>query len=306
MYASEEMLEFVAVSKSFGATRALDDVSFEIPAGSRVGLLGPNGSGKTTALRVILGLFRADSGSVRVFGAEPSHQAAEAIGYLPEERGLYREMKVLDLLRYYARLKGARPSEAAIDDWLERLDIARYKHQRVRALSKGTAQKVQFISTVLHDPELVILDEPFSGLDPLSRQLLARAFDWLSSLGKTLVFSTHDMTTADALCDRFLMLHQGKKVLDESRAGLAQLTGRRVVRVVTEPALPASLPEAARRVERAGRTELSLRPDVDPQQWLRRISRDHAILRFEVGQPSLEDIFLSLAGAADPSDDSAR
>ncbi len=290
------VVEFSGVSKAFGSTHALRDVAFRIDEGQRVGLLGPNGSGKTTALRLALGLYRADTGSVRVFGQEPSHRIGERIGYLPEERGLYREMRVDQVLRYYAKLKGAQPSEAAIDSWLSRLDIAQYKTQKVRALSKGTSQKVQFVATVLHDPDLIVLDEPFSGLDPLSRQTLTAAIEHLSQAGKSLVFSTHDMAAAENLCDHFLMLHRGQKVLDENRSGLRERTAERVVRLTTEqPLKETSLPHVRRLRTDGVSAELNLENETDPQLVLQWLAARYRVLRFEVTHPSLEDVFLQLA-----------
>lgn len=291
------MIRFDDVSKSFTQIRALSQVSFEIPSGARVGLLGPNGSGKTTALRLMLGLFHPDTGAVQVLGEQPSQRTAERIGYLPEERGLYREMKVVDLLRYYAGLKGLRAKEALIDDWLERLQIGDTKHQRIRALSKGTAQKVQFVSTVLHDPEILILDEPFSGLDPLSRQSLQAAIRQLTDAGKTLLFSTHDMNAAENLCDHFLMLHRGELVLDRSRSELGAETSQRVLGLWLEtPTVLGPLPGVVRQVDHGARIELTLEENTDPRALLRDLLERYPIVRFELGHPSLEDIFLRLAG----------
>jgi ABC-2 type transport system ATP-binding protein len=296
MLLSMPVVEFDEVDKSFGDTLALADVSLEFEPGQRVGLLGPNGSGKTTALRLMLGLYHPERGAIRVLGQPPSHEISERIGYLPEERGLYREMRVLDLLRYYARLKGAKPTERQIDEWLARLGITEYKRQKVRGLSKGTAQKVQFISTVLHDPELVILDEPFSGLDPVSRKTLHEAIVHLADSGKTLIFSTHDMNAAENLCDRFLMLHRGKKVLDETRAGLREVTKELVLRLTTEePLSDLGLEGVLRSVHNGTRTELTLEAETDPQRVLSELAGLCRIIKFEIAHPSLEDLFLRLA-----------
>ncbi len=290
------VIEFSGVYKSFGATQALQDVTFRIDRGQRVGLLGPNGSGKTTALRLALGLYRADSGHLAVFGQSPSHRIGERVGYLPEERGLYREMRVIQVLRYYSRLKGTEPSERDIDSWLDRLGISAYRNEKVRALSKGTSQKVQFIATVLHDPDLIILDEPFSGLDPVSRQSLADALEYLSASGKTLIFSTHDMNTAETLCDHFLMLHRGRKVLDESRTGLRDRTRTRLLRLTTAtPVLTTDIPSIRDARVSGSHTELILQDDADTQALLKWLAARYHIDRFELAHPSLQDVFLELA-----------
>ncbi len=304
-----QAIRFERVSKDFAKVRALDGVSFVVRPGARLGMLGPNGSGKTTALRLMLGLFHADAGSVRVLGESPGTITSERIGYLPEERGLYREMRVIDLLRYYAKLKGAEPTERSIDDWLQRLEIGRFKRHKIRALSKGTAQKIQFVATVLHDPELLILDEPFSGLDPLSRQTLRSAIVHLTDMGKTLVFSTHDMSAAEDLCDHFLMFHRGRKVLDASRDALGGQTDGVVVELATPTELAGiSLRGVTAVTQRGARAMLSLAPGQDPQQVVSDLLGVCRIARFSIGRPSLEDVFLSLASAApsagsDESDD---
>jgi len=290
------VVELTSVSKSFGGQPAVRDLSLRIEAGKRVGLLGPNGSGKTTTLRMLLGLFPPDAGKITVLGRPPSHETSERVGYLPEERGLYRDMKVVDLLRYYARLKGRQSTAKEISGWLERLGVTQYADQRIRALSKGTAQKIQFISTVLHEPELLILDEPFSGLDPVSRQLLSAAIDHLTQLRTTLIFSTHDMSAAETLCDHYLMLHRGRKVLDASRGELRERTRERVVKVTTgDPLSHTDIPGVQRRRGSGTELELVLESDADPQRILEHLVARTSIVRFEVTHPSLEEVFLRLA-----------
>lgn len=303
----EPAVRFENVRKHFAEVRALDDVSFEVPVGCRLGMLGPNGSGKTTALRLMLGLFRPESGEVRVLGEAAGQRSAERIGYLPEERGLYREMRVLDVLRYYAKLKGVVPSEHDIDEWLQRLEIDRFKHHKIRALSKGTSQKVQFVATVLHDPELLILDEPFSGLDPLSRQTLRAAIVHLTQQGKTLIFSTHDMSAAEDLCDHFLMLHRGNKVLDASRAALGNAAGSVALELESQaPLCKDDLPGVVDIVQRGYHATLTLRSGQDPQPVVAALLQRQRVSRFSVGQRSLEDLFLSLAGATQPDAEPGR
>jgi ABC-2 type transport system ATP-binding protein len=288
------MIRFEHVEKSFGSVSAVRDVSWEIPAGQVTGLLGPNGSGKTTCLRLILNLFVPDAGRVEVLGSRPSDVVSDQIGYLPEERGLYRRMTVRDVLRYYARLKSFRASKADIDAWLERLHLLSYADRRVGELSKGTAQKVQFVATVLHAPKLVILDEPFSGLDPVSATLMRQVLSELVADGTTIVLSTHDMHLAENLCGHFLMLHRGVKVLDKSRAALDAEYSEKTLKVTsTEP-----LGDLATgcEVSRFGNTtELIVPKDADPHALLARICASIKVENCEISRPSLQDIFLRLA-----------
>jgi ABC-2 type transport system ATP-binding protein len=288
------MIELESVQKSFGDKLALDDVSLRVNAGTITGLLGPNGSGKTTALRLLLNLFPADRGRIRVLGGEPGEAASDRIGYLPEERGLYRRMTVTEVLEYFCQLKGRRPEHEAIKDWLSRLRITEHKSSRIDQLSKGTAQKVQFIAAVLHRPELVILDEPFSGLDPLSSDLLRDAVLLLARNGTTVVVSTHDMSLAEQLCDCFLMLHRGRKVLDATRSDLDASYGEKTIKLSHTGALP-DLAGVRQVFDFGAYRELVLDDGCDPQQILRRICETAAVSRFELSRPSLHDIFVRLA-----------
>src|SRR6185369_1160955 len=206
------------VSKSFDGHRAVDDLSLTVPEGAIYGFIGPNGSGKTTTLRMILNIIAPDSGTIDVLGQPASSATRDAIGYLPEERGLYKKMQVRRLLRYYGRLKGRTVAELdpVIARWLERLQLADWADKRIDQLSKGMAQKVQFVSAIVARPRLLILDEPFSGLDPVNADVLRSAVLELRREGTTVVFSTHDMGTAEKMCDRILMIFQGRKVLDGS------------------------------------------------------------------------------------------
>src|SRR4051812_25599282 len=202
------------VTKTFGAHTAVDDLSLQVPAGSIYGFIGPNGSGKTTTLRMIMRILHPDRGSIRVLGEHRLGAANDRVAYLPEERGLYRQMKVRDVLRFYAELKGCRHSSPLIDAWLERMGLGAWAGKKIEALSKGMAQKVQFIATVVARPELVLLDEPFSGLDPVNAEVLREAVLDLRRQGSTVIFSTHDMGMAEKMCDFIFMIYQGRKVLD--------------------------------------------------------------------------------------------
>jgi ABC-2 type transport system ATP-binding protein len=297
-------VEFQSVSKRFGERRALSELSFTAEPGKILGLLGPNGSGKTTTLRLILNLIKPDRGSVAVLGHAPSNALSDRIGYLPEERGLYRNMKVRDVIAYYSELKGYHPKKTSIDAWLERVDVAEYSEQRVQHLSKGTAQKVQLVATLLHEPELVILDEPFSGLDPLSRQQMRQLLTGLAQEGKTLLLSTHDMLEAESLCDAYLMLSHGRQVLDLRREELAERYGDRTVRLQYQGALPERVLDPAgdwveRAVSSGNRAELVLKPSVSANALLRVLVEHVTVLQFEVTKPSLHDLFLRLTRQTD-------
>src|SRR4051794_11341618 len=202
------------VTKIFGTHTAVNDLSLEVPAGCIYGFIGPNGSGKTTTLRMIMRILHPDRGTIRVLGEERFGAANDRVGYLPEERGLYKQMKVRDVLRFYAELKGCRQSRSRIADWLAKMGLSAWADKKVEALSKGMAQKVQFIATVVAQPELVLLDEPFSGLDPVNMEVLRAAILDLRRDGATIIFSTHDMAVAERMCDFIFMIYQGNKVLD--------------------------------------------------------------------------------------------
>ena len=211
-------IEIHGVSKSFGGFKAVADLSLNVPDGSIYGFIGPNGSGKTTTIRMIMNIILPDQGDIQVLGHRSTSAARDDVGYLPEERGLYKKMQVRRLLRYYGRLKGRAVAslDLVITEWLQRLQLADWADKRVDQLSKGMAQKVQFISAVVAKPKLLILDEPFSGLDPVNAESLRDAVLELRRQGTTIVFSTHDMSAAERLCDRIFMIFNGQKVLDGS------------------------------------------------------------------------------------------
>src|SRR5437867_9927564 len=224
-------VEIDHVTKTFGTHVAVDDLSLQVPTGSVYGFIGPNGSGKTTTLRMIMRILHADRGTIRVLGEQSWTAVNDRVGYLPEERGLYKQMTVRDILRYYAALKGLRDSRAPIDAWLERLGLAAWAGKKVEALSKGMAQKVQFIAAVVARPELLLLDEPFSGLDPVNAEVLREAVLDLKRDGTTVIFSTHDMAVAEKMCDFIFMIYQGKKVLDGTLESIQDLYGSDTLRV---------------------------------------------------------------------------
>jgi ABC-2 type transport system ATP-binding protein len=290
-------VELDQVSKSFGSVRAVDDLSLRVPAGSIYGFIGPNGSGKTTTLRMILNIFKPDSGALRILGGTLNGSRDPRIGYLPEERGLYRRMKVRELLLFMGELKTGRSLRAEVDGWLQRLELAAWGDRKVEALSKGMAQKVQFIAAALGPPQLLVLDEPFSGLDPVNLEALRQAVLAERARGATVIFSTHDMAMAEQLCDFIFMIFRGRKVLDGTLADIQERFGMDRVRVRTAGGAAAvrDLPGVAQ-VEDAGRCqELQLEPGADPQHVLAALLTRTIVQHFEIARPSLHDIFVRIA-----------
>jgi ABC-2 type transport system ATP-binding protein len=288
------------VTKRFGSVVAVDRLSLEVPAGSIYGFIGPNGSGKTTTIRMILNILLPDEGAIEVLGSRETRAARDRVGYLPEERGLYKKMTVRRLLRYYGRLKGCGAAEVDREAirWLKAFDLSAWADRKVEALSKGMAQKVQFIACVVSNPELVILDEPFTGLDPVNAEALKDAVLQLRAGGKTIVFSTHDMAAAERMCDRIFMIFRGGKVLDgameEIQARYALDTVR--VRIDGGAALLRGLPDVES-VNDHGRLQ-EVRLTGDPQRFLARLTSETTVHHFEVTRPSLHDIFIRIARPA--------
>src|SRR5215210_6151749 len=224
------------VTKRFGDFTAVEDLSFEIHAGRVFGFLGPNGAGKTTTIRMIVGITAPDEGKVELFGEHMSAKLQDRIGYLPEERGLYKKMKIVDQLRYFAALKGVpyAVAEKRIDEWLERMKLAEWKNKKTTDLSKGMQQKIQFISTVLHDPDLLILDEPFSGLDPINVEFMIEVLSDFRKREKTVIFSTHLMETAERLCHDIILINKARKVLGGSLRKIKESYGRNLIAIRVE------------------------------------------------------------------------
>lgn len=292
-------VEIEHVTKTFGPVTAVDDLSLHVPRGAVYGFIGPNGSGKTTTLRMLMRILLPDRGSIRVLGEGPTvtGAASDRVGYLPEERGLYRKMRVGELLAFYAELKGMRQPQAAIGDWLERLGLAAYRNKLVETLSKGMAQKIQFISTILHRPELLILDEPFSGLDPVNQEVLKDAILDQKKAGATIIFSTHDMDVAEKMCDFIFMIFKGRKVLDGTLSAIQDRYGTDTLRVRLEGNGVdfATLP-GVENVNDYGRfQELRLAAEADPQKILRELVSRGRVSHFELARPSLHDIFVRIA-----------
>ena len=285
------------VSKRFDGTIAVDDLSLNVPTGSIYGFIGPNGSGKTTTLRMIMHILLPDRGDIEVLGSTDTRAARDRVSYLPEERGLYRKMTIRRLLRYYARLKGGTRAaiDAAIEEWMRRLELPGIVDRQIDTLSKGMSQKVQFVAAVVSNPLLLILDEPFSGLDPVNAQVLKEAVLEMRRRGTTVVFSTHDMSTAEKMCDRIFMIFRGRKVLDGSLESIQAQYGADTVRVRTSAGVAALAGMSdVDSVNDFGQMQ-EVRLKGDPQAFLVRLTERAAVYQFEVTRPSLEDIFVRIA-----------
>ena len=291
-------VEIEEVTKTFGTVTAVGDLSLNVPRGCVYGFIGPNGSGKTTTLRMIMNIFYPDHGKIRVFGEDVHGAWTDRIGYLPEERGLYKKMKLRDILRFYARLKSARSANHEVEHWLERLELAEWANKKVETLSKGMSQKVQFIAAVVSRPEMVILDEPFTGLDPVNAEVIKDAVLELQSHDTTVIFSTHDMGTAERMCDYIFMIFKGQKVLDGTLASIQDQYGSDTIRVRIDgdPQLLQGLP-GVERINNYGRfQELRMTNGADSQEILRAMMNRAQVRQFELAKPSLHDIFVRIAG----------
>src|SRR5438132_12727532 len=300
-------VEIDSVTKTFGPQTAVADLSLAVPVDSIYGFIGPNGSGKTTTLRMIMRILHPDRGTIRVLGQETWTAVNDRVGYLPEERGLYKQMTVRDILRYYAALKGLRDSRAAIDAWLERLDLSAHATKKVAALSKGMSQKVQFIATVVARPALVLLDEPFSGLDPVNAVVLREAVLDLRREGTTVIFSTHDMAVAEKMCDFIFMIYKGRKVLDGTLDAIQDAYGSDTLRVKVEGERVSldGLPGVTQVTDFGRLQELRLAAGADPQQVLVALMARGKVRHFELARPSLQEIFVRVAGADAAEDNHA-
>jgi ABC-2 type transport system ATP-binding protein len=286
-----------SVNKRFGAVEAVRELSLTVPDGSIYGFIGPNGSGKTTTIRMIMNILVPDSGEIAVFGRRDRTAAREEVGYLPEERGLYKRMTVRQVLQYYGQLKGKPASvlDPAIRGWLDRFHLTEWADKKVQTLSKGMAQKVQFISAVVAEPRLLILDEPFSGLDPINADALRDAVIGLRRRGTTIVFSTHDMAAAERLCDFIFMIFKGRKVLDGSLDEIQSAYGQNVIRVRTAGGAAAlqGAPGVTSIADAGNYQDVTF--EGDPQAFLRHLAQTTAVQQFEIRKPSLHDIFVRIA-----------
>jgi ABC-2 type transport system ATP-binding protein len=291
-------VEVSHIVKSFADKVAVDDLSFSVAQGEIFGLIGPNGAGKTTTIRMMMDIIKPDSGEVTILGQKLSEATKNKLGYLPEERGLYKKLRVINSIVYLASLKGMdkRSAEEKADELLKQTGLLPQRGKKIDELSRGMGQIIQFIVTIIHDPELVILDEPFAGLDPVNTELIKRMFVDLRNQGKAVILSTHQMNQVEELCDRILMIDSGRAVLYGNLKEIKSSYRSNSVIVDFEGEL-GQIPGVAEKRANKGYVELVLDRDTTPQQVLERLaSAGIAINRFEVATPSLNEIFLKVAG----------
>lgn len=291
------IIELEHITKSFGNHIAVKDLSLYVPKGSIYGFIGPNGSGKTTTIRMIMNILYPDRGNIRIFGKEHIGSHLDLIGYLPEERGLYRKMKVKELVTFYGELKHVSKPDREADLWLEKFDLTKWSGKKVETLSKGMSQKVQFIITIINKPEIVILDEPFSGLDPVNAEIIKDVILDLRNKGATILFSTHDMSVAERMCDFIFMIYKGSKVLDGTLESIQKGYGQDTIRIQTDGGIRMLLdiPGIERANDFGQVQEIRMNSGVDPQNILSAIMAKTRITKFEVTSPSLNDIFIRIA-----------
>jgi len=295
---NNDALIIEGVSKSFGDVRAVENLSARLPAGSIYGFLGPNGAGKTTTIRMIMNIILPDSGNIRILGESSIDRARDRIGYMPEERGLYRKMTVRKVLAYLGSLKSMRRDELSreITRWLEEVGLADWVGKKVEELSRGMQQKLQFVATLINDPELLILDEPFSGLDPINLDILKEIMLKLRESGRTVIFSTHMMEQAEKLCDFILLINKGEKVIDGTLESIRKQYKSNVVTVESEgeARIIEELPMVTGTRTEGGRLEVALKENCDTQEFLKALVAKARVRTFEVKVPSLHEIFVNL------------
>src|SRR5438270_1924198 len=300
-------IELKNVCKAYGKFVAVDALSFTIEPGTMFGLLGPNGAGKTSTIRMMIGITMPDSGEVRMFGQPFTRDLLKRVGYLPEERGLYPKMNVLDQLIFMGELHGLSASQARerAMRWGQRLEIMDAYVKKTQELSKGMQQKIQFIATLLHDPELIIMDEPFAGLDPGNSKLLQDVLLDLRNQGKTILFSTHRMDQVEKLCNNICLVNKGKAVLHGDLREIKSRYGRNTVQVAFDGSANgdgdylSQMPMVKSLDRYEGYVQLKLAAGADAQQLLQAVSQRSRLNRFEVMEPSLEDIFIEVVGKSD-------
>ena len=294
-----DTVELRGIHKTYDQFVAVDHLSFKIREGGVYGLLGPNGAGKTTTIRMMIGINIPDEGEVWLFGEKFHRQQLQRVGYLPEERGLYKKMKVLDQLIFLGSLHGLAAAEARKRslDWCERLQLAEWTQKKVEELSKGMQQKIQFIAALLHDPDLMILDEPFSGLDPANAVMLKDVMIELKKKGRTILFSTHRMDQVERLCDSICLIDHGRSVLEGELKKIKASYGKNTVQMQYEGDPPLEGCDLIESFNNYGNyVEVRLKPGADSQQLLQLASQHARISRFELVEPSLEEIFIDVVG----------
>jgi ABC-2 type transport system ATP-binding protein len=292
----ENAIELEGVTKAFGRFKAVDGLSLRVPKGSMFGLLGPNGAGKTTTIRMIMSITAPDSGSIKVLGHPMDRVTQNRIGYLPEERGLYRKMKVIDHLYFLAAIKEVSRETARqrIQGWLEKMELKPWLNKKVDELSKGMQQKIQFIATIVHDPDILILDEPFSGLDPLNVALMRDYFLDFRSRGKTIVFCTHVLEQAEKLCDEICLMARAKKILEGSVKDLKRRNSEGLLRLSINANLAdvSALPGVASAKAHDGQFVVALQPGMSQRDFLKRALDLHTVEAFSQKEPDLEEIYI--------------
>ena len=311
---NDAAISLTGVTKTFGSTVAVRDLDLIVPRGGLYGFIGPNGAGKTTSIRMIMSILFPDAGALSVLGHASALEAKDRIGYLPEERGVYRKMRVGAFLTYMARLKGVRDAGLSlrVKRALARVGLEAAERKRCEELSKGMLQKVQFIAAVIHEPDLLILDEPFSGLDPVSTRLLREMILAEHQRGATILFSTHVMPQAEEICQHVVMIHQGRKVLDEAVAGIRRRYDPRAIHVEpidpeTDVSATLAAVESVERVDRSSHGyDIRLVEGTDPVAAIRRVAAAVAPARIELSRPRLEDVFVQIVSDAAASWDAAQ
>jgi ABC-2 type transport system ATP-binding protein len=298
----DNTIELAGVSKSFGRFKAVDELSFFVPKGIVFGLLGPNGAGKTTTIRMIMNITAPDSGEIRVLGAPMSRETQNRIGYLPEERGLYRKMRVMDHLYFLAAIKEVSKEKARerIGEWIDKMELRPWLNKKVDELSKGMQQKVQFIATIVHDPEILILDEVFSGLDPINTALIKDYLSEFRSRGKTIVFSTHVLEQAEKLCDEICLLARSKKILEGNLKHLKREFAGDLLRLSVDasPEQVKALPGCDSVQAIKGEYVIALAKGTDRREFLRQAFDRYNVKAFSEREPELEEIYLSAVAKA--------
>ncbi len=295
----ETALELRDVTKRFGDFVAVDRLSLSIPKGSIYGFLGPNGAGKTTTIRMIMSIFYPDEGTISILNHPKAEEVKDRLGYLPEEKGLYKKMKTRDLIAYFGSLKGMNPAKAKTKavELLEKYGLKDWVHKKCEALSKGMQQKVQLLASFIHDPELVILDEPFSGLDPVNVELMRNIIVEMKRGGKTVIFSTHGMEQAEQICDFIFLINKGKKVLDGTIREIKANQGLAIrLDYDGDGTFLKSLPEIARLNDAGKSAEIFLKEGEDPQKLLQIVAQKLTIRKFDLSEPSLHEIFIQAVG----------
>jgi ABC-2 type transport system ATP-binding protein len=290
-------VEVNGLAKRFGSVQAVRDVSFEVFPGEILGLLGPNGAGKTTTIRMMMDIFKPDAGSVKLFDGPLNQEAKRRIGYLPEDRGLYKDLQLEPTLVYLATLKGMDEATARerLADWLKRLDLYEHRHKKIQALSKGMQQKAQIITTLVHQPDLIIIDEPFSGLDPVNTRLVKEILEEQRQAGKSIIMSTHQMYQVEALCQRIVLINEGETVLYGAVNEIKRNFAGNAVLLEGQAAF-GDIPGILETRQENGTWHVALALGTDPQAVFRQLASqaDARIERFELAEPSLDDIFVQI------------